>query len=80
MVNHIRRPLLCNPFEPFNHSTTPCGNVQSHSHNDSTDQTSTWESQDPAEENLAQLLPVDTPEIHVGQPNAQHGAGNTLRS
>lgn len=43
------------------------------------DQTSTWETQDPAEENLAQLLPVDTPEIHVDKRNVQHGASNALR-
>lgn len=80
MENHILLSTALQPFQTIQLSTTPRGNVQSHSHNDSTDKTSTWESQDPAEENLAELLPVDTSQIHVDQRNTDHGTSNALSS
>lgn len=60
------------------HHPTPTRNIQRHPHDQARDESSAWYGQDPPEENLSNLLPVDGLEVAVRQGTADHGSCDTL--
>lgn len=58
---------------------SPLRNIKRHPHDNPTGETRTRQRQNPTEEDLPQLFPVDTLQVHVHQRNTQHGTGNALR-
>lgn len=63
----------------MNDLRTPLRNVQSHAHDDTADQTSRRQGEDPSEEDVGQLFPIDTLKVVVDQGNADDGTSDALR-
>lgn len=58
---------------------SPLRNIKRHPHDNSTDETRTRQSQNPTKEDLRQLFPVDTLQVHVHERNTENGTSNALR-
>jgi len=53
-------------------------NVECHTHDDTTDQSSTWHSQNPTDEDLSKLPPVDASQVTVHDGDTNDSSGDTL--